>query len=127
MSEGTTPPTGTEQGQPMPLVVNIQYVKDLSFEVPNAPRIYTQLRSQPLVSINLDVQARRLQENQNVFEVTLLVRAEAQEGPGGGGGTNGGPGANGQGSISAAPTPPRHRPLPSPCSWPNSPMPGCSR
>jgi preprotein translocase subunit SecB len=59
-----------------PLVLNIQYTKDLSFEVPNAPAIYTQLRTAPAVSINLDVQVRRLQEDQMVFEVTLAVRAE---------------------------------------------------
>jgi preprotein translocase subunit SecB len=101
MSQATTPPTGTEQGQPMPLVVNIQYVKDMSFEVPNAPQIYTQLRSQPLVSINLDVQARRLQENQSVFEVTLLVRAEAHEGPNPAAGGQGGNGQGGNGQDGA--------------------------
>ena len=62
-------------------MVNIQYVKDLSFEVPGAPQIYTQLRAQPQVNINLDVQARRVQEGQNVFEVTLMIRAEAHEAP----------------------------------------------
>lgn len=68
------------QPQPVsPLVVNIQYVKDLSFEVPNAPAIYTTLRSQPAVNINLDVQARRIQDGQDVFEVTLMIRAEATE------------------------------------------------
>ncbi|HQT47601.1 MAG: protein-export chaperone SecB [Acidocella sp. 20-63-7] len=60
-----------------PLVVNIQYTKDLSFEVPNAPAIYATLRAAPAVSINLDVQVRRLQEGENVFEVTLAARAEA--------------------------------------------------
>src|ERR1700753_4258405 len=59
-----------------PLVMNIKYTKDLSFEVPNAPAIYTTLRSAPAVSINLDVQVRRLQEDQGVFEVTLAVRTE---------------------------------------------------
>src|SRR6185312_16701341 len=81
MSQTTTPPQAAGQGQQMPLVVNIQYVKDMSFEVPHAPQIYTQLRAQPTVNINLDVQARRLQENQNVFEVTLMIRAEAHETP----------------------------------------------
>ena len=33
-----------------PLVVNIQFVKDLSFEVPGAPEIFSTLRSQPNVS-----------------------------------------------------------------------------
>jgi preprotein translocase subunit SecB len=60
-----------------PLVVNIQYTKDLSFEVPNAPAIYTILRSAPQVAINLDVQVRRIEETQPVFEVTLATRAEA--------------------------------------------------
>jgi len=60
-----------------PLTLNIQYTKDLSFEVPNAPAIYTLLRSAPQVSINLDVQVRRIQEDQSVYEVTLAARAEA--------------------------------------------------
>ena len=62
-------------------MVNIQYVKDLSFEVPGAPQIYTQLRAQPQVNINLDVQARRVQEGQSVFEVSIMIRAEAHEAP----------------------------------------------
>ena len=70
MSETATQP------QP-PLVVNIQYTKDLTFEVPNAPAIYTVLRTAPAVNINLDVQVRRVQEGQTVFEVTLTARAEA--------------------------------------------------
>ncbi len=60
-----------------PLVVNAQYIKDLSFEVPNAPAIYTLLRAAPQVAINLDVQVRRIEESQPVFEVTLATRAEA--------------------------------------------------
>ena len=62
-----------------PLVVNIQYIKDLSFEVPGAPAIFTTLRAAPRVDINLDVQARRVTEGQEVFEVTLQIRAEAHD------------------------------------------------
>jgi len=76
MSETAAP----AEAQPIPpLTVNIQYVKDLSFEVPGAPEIYTTLRSQPSVNINLDVQARRIQDGQDVFEVTLQIKAEATE------------------------------------------------
>ena len=60
-----------------PLLLNVQYTKDLSFEVPGAPAIYTQIREQPRVDLNLDVQARPLQEGGNVFEVGLSIRAEA--------------------------------------------------
>ena len=61
------------------LVVNIQYIKDLSFEVPNAPAVYSTLRAQPNVNINLDVNARRIQDGQDVFEVTLQIKAEATD------------------------------------------------
>ena len=67
----------SETAPVQPLVLNIQYTKDLSFEVPNAPSIYTILRSAPLVNINLDVQVRRIQEDQMVFEVILAARTEA--------------------------------------------------
>jgi preprotein translocase subunit SecB len=62
-----------------PLTVNVQYVRDLSFEVPGAPQIFTTLRSQPQVAINLDVQVRRIAEGQPTFEVTLAIRAEATD------------------------------------------------
>ncbi len=75
----TEPAPTSAAPQQQPLVVNIQYVKDLSFEVPGAPAIYTQLRAQPQVNINLDVQARRLREDQGVFEVSLVIKAEAHE------------------------------------------------
>lgn len=78
MSETTPSPQPTAQPV-QPLTVNIQYVKDLSFEVPGAPHIYTQLRAQPQVSINLDVQARRVTEGQSVFEVAIMIRAEAHD------------------------------------------------
>ncbi len=82
MSETTT--TGAPVTT-LPLTVNLQYIKDLSFEVPAGPQIFTQLRTSPQVAINMDVQARRLQEGQPVFEVALLVRAEATLPPGGNG------------------------------------------
>jgi preprotein translocase subunit SecB len=78
MSETTPAPQPAAPAQP-PLVVNIQYVKDLSFEVPGAPAIYTTLRAQPQVAINLDVQARRIVEGGNNYEVTLMIRAEAKD------------------------------------------------
>ncbi len=98
MSDTTPTPQGTPQaGAPAvpPLVVNIQYVKDLSFEVPGAPQIFTQLRAQPQVAINLDVQARRVQDGQPVFEVSLVIRAEAHDPS---------PPANGQTAPATPPT-----------------------
>lgn len=75
----TPPPPQPGTPAQQPLVVNIQYVKDLSFEVPGAPAIFTTLRAQPHVNLNLDVQARRVAEGGNAYEVTLMIRAEATD------------------------------------------------
>jgi preprotein translocase subunit SecB len=74
---GGAPPNGAQAGPP--LIVNVQYVKDLSFEVPGAPQIYATLRTPPVIGLNLDVQVRRLAEGQNAFEVALVIRAEGHE------------------------------------------------
>jgi preprotein translocase subunit SecB len=71
------PEAAANQAIAAPLVVNAQYVKDLSFEVPGAPHIYSTLRTAPQVAVNLDVQVKRLAEDQLVFEVTLVSRVEA--------------------------------------------------
>lgn len=76
MSESLPP------GQPSanaPLIINTQYVKDLSFEVPGAPQIYATLRTQPQVRIQFDVQLRKLPEGAGVYEVSLEIRVEAHE------------------------------------------------
>ena len=80
MSETTLPPGNPPQGQAPqgPLLLNLQYTKDLSFEVPGAPEIFATLRAQPRIDLALDVQARPLQQGQNVFEVALQIRADAQ-------------------------------------------------
>jgi preprotein translocase subunit SecB len=76
MSETQAPAGATPPPTP-PLTVNIQYIKDLSFEVPNAPAVFTQLRSAPEIAINIDVQASKLQDGASIFEVVLLIRVEA--------------------------------------------------
>ncbi|MEI6162136.1 MAG: protein-export chaperone SecB [Roseococcus sp.] len=81
MSDQPNPPAnGSADQQPMPIVLNIQFTKDLSFEVPGAPEIFATLREQPRVDLALDVQARPIQEGQNVFEVSLMIRADAKVG-----------------------------------------------
>ena len=60
-----------------PLQIHGQYIKDLSFEVPNSPGIYGKMiNNQPDVSVNVDVDARRMSETQ--FEVSLKIRADCK-------------------------------------------------
>ena len=67
----TTPSSGLQQ-----LILNAQYIKDLSFENPRAPQSFAQQPAQPEVEINVDVKARNL--NPDVFEVVLTINATAR-------------------------------------------------
>jgi preprotein translocase subunit SecB len=60
------------------LVINAQYIKDLSFENPRAPHslMQQQQQQQPEVSLGIDVNAKGLA--QDVYEVALVARAEAK-------------------------------------------------
>jgi preprotein translocase subunit SecB len=71
-------PNAADAGVP-PLIVNGQYIKDLSFEVPGAPGIYGELTNkEPQISVNVEVQAKAAQET--LFEVTLHIVAECKVG-----------------------------------------------
>lgn len=60
-----------------PIVIAGQYTKDLSFEVPGAPKVFLQpFEKQPNVELNLDVQVEALSDT--VFEVTLNVKADCK-------------------------------------------------
>ncbi len=72
------PGTAAPQG---PLMLNLQYTRDLSFEVPGAPDIFTQLREPPQIDLQLDVQARGFEQQggpANMYEVALQIRADAR-------------------------------------------------
>jgi preprotein translocase subunit SecB len=60
--------------KPPALSVLAQYVKDLSFENPNAPQSLMNLKRAPDVNVNIDVTANQLPDQS--FEVTLTTRAE---------------------------------------------------
>jgi preprotein translocase subunit SecB len=57
------------------LIVHAQYVKDLSFENPNAPKVLTENLGQPDVEISVSVGAKQVGENQ--YEVVLNLGAKA--------------------------------------------------
>ena len=57
------------------ILVHAQYVKDLSFENPNAPSVLMNETTQPDVEITVNVGAQLINENQ--YEVTLNLAAKA--------------------------------------------------
>ena len=56
--------------------VEAQYVKDLSFENPEAPASLTKTKSTPQIDLSLDIEVHRLSEEE-VYEVVLNISAKA--------------------------------------------------
>ena len=72
MSDSEIQPDGA--GADQPFVLHTQYIKDLSFENPNAPRVFTLLQQQsPRMEVGIDLSASRLQDR--VYEVSLKLSA----------------------------------------------------
>lgn len=74
-AQGAPAAQGPEGQEMAPLVVNGQYIKDLSFEVPGAPGIFSQLTSPPEIPIQVDIRVNRLGDN--VYEVILHLKVDA--------------------------------------------------
>ncbi len=70
-----TPPPAA---QPIPLTINAQYIKDLSFENPNAPQSLLPSKEQPQLDVQIDVQTRTGPDSS--YEVTLHIKADAKVG-----------------------------------------------
>ena len=75
------PPAGAADATQAPPQLNVlaQYVKDLSFENPNAPRSLQQQpqQQQPKINIQINVNAKPLAENDFEVELKIEGRAEA--------------------------------------------------
>ncbi len=68
------PPAGEDTAQR--LIINAQYIKDLSFENPRAPQSLAQQATAPAVDINVDVNAKPL--SPDTYEVVLTINASAK-------------------------------------------------
>lgn len=57
------------------VTLNIQYIKDMSLEVPHAPEIFSKLNTPPQLNVDLNIDVNKLNTNQ--YEVTLNLRINA--------------------------------------------------
>ncbi len=64
----------------MPLVVHAQYVKDVSFENPNAPHTLIAARGGPEMDVNINIGVKEINDEKlsDLYEVTLLLAATAK-------------------------------------------------
>jgi preprotein translocase subunit SecB len=75
------PPSSPLPGAAAPLAMNLQYVKDLSFESPRAPQVFVQQGPQSQVNVNVRVDGRGVGENTYEIVLHLEVSAKAGEDP----------------------------------------------
>ena len=59
-----------------PISINVQYVKDLSFENPNSPKSLSAQPKQPNINVDVNVYAKPLQDR--IYEVCLSIKATAK-------------------------------------------------
>ena len=70
------PPQADAPGE-QPIMINAQYIKDLSFEVPGASNIFVLLNEEtPDISVNINVDVKPLQEK--TYEVVLSIQAQCK-------------------------------------------------
>lgn len=81
-AESAAPGDSQMVAQDMPVTVHAQYIRDLSFENPNAPDALRAGNTPPEMDINIGMDARELEDPniKNMYEVALNVRAEAFRG-----------------------------------------------
>lgn len=70
-----------EQAEPPRLMIQTQYIKDLSFENPRAPMSLDQSQSQqrPEIAVRVDVRAQPLQDTRYEVAIQLNIDAKAGE------------------------------------------------
>ena len=53
-----------------------QYIKDLSFEIPNAPQIFLNNQEKPNIGISVDIDAKKIAND--AYEIALKIKADAK-------------------------------------------------
>jgi preprotein translocase subunit SecB len=79
MANGNGAGGAPEQDMAPALNALAQYIKDFSFENPNAPRSLTPQANPPQISISVNVNAKQLSDTD--FEVELTLEGKAGEAP----------------------------------------------
>jgi preprotein translocase subunit SecB len=74
----TTTNGGTGQDKPPQLNVLAQYIKDLSFENPSAPRSLQPQQQAPAINIQINVNAKPLSDTDYEVELKLEGKADSQ-------------------------------------------------
>jgi len=69
--------TNAQTGVAGPIVINGQYIKDLSFEAPGAPTVFSKLQNnKPELNVTVDLGVAKMDGSNSTYEVTINLGAE---------------------------------------------------
>lgn len=80
MADETNPGVAADEIANAEFRILTQYVKDLSFENPNAPQSMGPVSEQPKIDVRVDVGVQRFSENEYEVKLSVGVDAKAKEG-----------------------------------------------
>jgi len=66
----------TKENKMPAIIMQNQYIKDLSLEIPHAPKIFAKLDTQPQIKIDVNINAEHIEEN--LFNVELAFRIDGE-------------------------------------------------
>jgi len=64
-----------EDSKEIKITAGGQYIKDLSFENPLAPKIYTEKNVAPKITVSIDINVKKIHDS--IFEVELVLSSRA--------------------------------------------------
>jgi preprotein translocase subunit SecB len=76
MAENETTAETAQQLAGMQIGIGAQYIKDFSFESPNAPQIFAPTQSAPEINMGVNVSTRAVGDN--AYEVMLVLKLDAK-------------------------------------------------
>ncbi len=79
MAEETATLNAAPEAQGLPVTVHAQYIRDISFENPEAPMSLRNAAANPEMNVNISMDARELEDKDidNLYEVALTLSATA--------------------------------------------------
>ncbi len=61
------------------LLINSQYIKDLSLEIPHAPQIFEKVTKQPELKVDLNVETSEIKKDTYAVDLNITMNADIEE------------------------------------------------
>ena len=71
--------SGIDMTDAPPLIVKAQFIKDFSFEMPNAPAIFGRLSAEPEIEVRIDVHPEELEGDDYLGVLNIEARATVED------------------------------------------------